>query len=771
MASSNPLRPQNRSQQDQPGTLMTQDLKTKLSASSKRGSENLDPNASAETAKGVNKLKVVSRLPILAKSLQPALSELSQNPSHNRWEQRPLTGKVQNKRTCTKPIPFNLSQSRSRSQRNADIPQGKTPLVHSARLTPVAKVRNLNPSAKTETLSHKATTPGVLRATANKSHTDVHPPSQESGCTDLSSRLGGITLKQSKLSEDSAWSHLCKTSLVKVGVTSDNQVPKDKYCSQTVPSTTQSHASSKGSSSNLLSTVHNVLPYEGSSAVGTQCMMPHLSACPPGLGTSNHVPQTVVKNIHRVDGTADKASPFSPDPLALRSILQSDGTRLEEHVGATPRVSICRTGRGTSIYSAQRVPVKKTPAPAEARSPTGSAFSPDPSVLRDVLLVNGATSRAPTCLPGRGTSVYSAQRVPVKKPQTNDLAAGKASAGSAVYFSPDPAALRSILLNEGIRASGETPRVSTCPTGRGTSIYSAQRVPVKKNKPEATAAAAASQCANRTPVMKWTPQRVANTKPQSMRKLLTTQKMSSLRGSLGLCGGHQPSTGLLMCHEGEDVVQRLFKDQDQMDDGRIEQDEATSQQLMKCHQTAEAQSRIKEKSDSNHCHTANKGKKTAQPFIQAAHRGSVIVFSSSQRLGSDRSQDTLKSTGAGAALQLSEDRHTSHNALPPLSDQRNGSQIHPSLDRIKQSHTKAPTDTHSTAVTALRRRHTPLEEMILDEECATYTSRLLSCPLQPRCGNPVATTLLFQDSTSFSPIGLSSLVHFNSVPSGSSIRA
>lgn len=57
----------------------------------------------------------------------------------------------------------------------------------------------------------------------------------------------------------------------------------------------------------------------------------------------------------------------------------------------------------------------------------------------------------------------------------------------------------------------------------------------------------------------------------------------------------------------------------------------------------------------------------------------------------------------------------------------------------------APTVIHSTAVSALRRRHTPLEEMILDEECATYTSRLLSCPLQPRCGNPVATTLLFKD--------------------------
>ncbi|CAM4678505.1 unnamed protein product [Leuciscus chuanchicus] len=711
MAYSNPLRPQNRSQQDQPGTLMNQDLKTKLSASSfKRGSENLDPNASAETGKGVNKLKAVSRLPVLAKSMQPAQIELSQNPSLNRWEQRPLTGKVMKKRTCTKPIPFNLSQSRSRGQRNTDIPQEQAPLTHSARLTPVAKVRNLNPSAKTETQSHTATTPGVLRAPANKSQrlqpdshveyvalnknsTDVHPLSQESRCcshTDLSSRLGSITLGQSKL----------------------NQAPKDKDCFQTVPSTTQSHVSSKGSSSNLPSAVRNVLPCEGSSAVGAQCMMLRLSTCPPGLGSSNHVPQRVVKKSHHsVDGTADKAGPFSPDPSALRRILQSDGMRLEEPVGATPRVSVCPTGRGTSIYSAQRVPVKKAQkeAPAEAKSTTGSAMS----------------------------------------------------------FSPDPAALCSILRNEGVWAAGATPRVSICPTGRGTSFYSAQRVPVKKNKPEA----AAAHCANRTPVMKWTPQRVANTKPQSMRKLCTGQKMSSLRGSPGLRGAHDPSTGLLMCHEGEDVVQRLFEDQEQMDDDRIDQDDVTLQKLLKSHQTAEAQSRMKENSDSNHCHTENRGKKPAQPFIQAAHRGSVIVFSSSQRLGPDRSQDTLKTTGADVPLQLCVNRPTSHNTLPLLLDQRNGSQINPSLDLTKQSQSKAPTVIHSTAVSALRRRHTPLEEMILDEECATYTSRLLSCPLQPRCGNPVATTLLFKDCSSFLPIGLSSPVHLNPVPSGSSIRA
>ncbi|XP_056306058.1 uncharacterized protein troap isoform X2 [Danio aesculapii] len=745
MASLNPLRAQNRSQQDQTGILKSQDLKTKASASSfKRGSENLDPSASAEAGKVVSKLKGVSRLPVLAKSLHPALSELSQNPNDNKWEQRPLAGKAQKKKTCTKPVPFNLSQSRTRIQKSTDLSQGKPPLMPSARLTTVEKLRDVNAGAKTDTQSHKATTPGVIRTQANQSprlqsfnnaqykgSTDGH------GCynhTDLSSRLDCIHLAQSKHPEHS--SHLSKTSLSKVDVNSENQAPKDKHCFQTVPSTVQSHVSCKGSSQKLSSAVHNVFSREGLSAVGAQCMMPRLSTCPSGPGTSNNLPQRVLKKTHHgIDATADKAGLFSPDPSALRSILQSDGTRLAEHTGASPRVSTCPTGRGTSIYSAQRVPVRK--------------------------------------------------------PQTEVSTAVKAPAGSAVSFSPDPAALRSILLNEGVRAGGATPsRVSVCPTGRGTSIYSvilirgiqipvlcynkgalnhvtfylsqAQRVPVKKNRQEVmVTAAVSSQCANRTPVMKWTPQRVTNTKPQSMRKPCTTQKMSSLRDSPGLLGSHDPSPGILICQEGENVVQRLFEDKEQMDDDQTDQNGITSQQLLNSHQSVETQSTVRENSDSV-LHTKNESKKTAQPFIQAAHRGSVIVFSSSQRLVSEQSQDTLKTLAAN--LQLCEDRPTSHNAA-----QSNGSQINPSIDMTKQSQSKAIIQ--SSAVSALRRRQTPLEEMFLDEECATYTSRLLSCPLQPRSGNPVASTLLFQDSTCFLPIGLSSPVRLSPVLSFGSIRA
>ncbi|XP_057175432.1 uncharacterized protein troap isoform X2 [Triplophysa rosa] len=714
MASSNPLRLQNRSLQNQTGILKKQEVnKLTAVASSKRGSENLDPNASAEGGKGVNKLKGVSRLPVLAKSLQPAGNDLS---PQNRWEQRPLSGKAQKKRICTKPVPFNLSQSRTHSQRNTDVPCGKAPLTPSARLKPGAKLK-----------SHKAATPGVFRS-ASKSqsavprtvghmeHTtstkptsldasDGHPTitasheSRSCSQTDLSSRLGSITLVQSKLPEDLGLSHLCKDSLNNVGVGSSGQAPKDKNCIQIVQSAsgTQSHAGTKA--------MHNVLSCEGLNTVGALSVMPRLSTCLSGPGSSNNLPQriSVKKSQHDVVNTTGNAGAFSPDPSALRNILQSDAMRVVERVGATPRISTCPTGRPTSFYSAQRVPVKK--------------------------------------------------------PQTDDIAA---VTGSSVTFSPDPSALRSILQNEGVRVGalgGATPRVSTCPTGRGTSIYSAQRVPVKKTKTEETSTA--SYCANRTPVRTWTPWRVANTKSQSTMKILSAQRMSRFRDSPGF------STQLLMHEEQEDVVQRLFDDPDQLDNDQMGEKVITSKQLLTTstsHQTIEPLTN-KEILKSNHRHNEDEGKKTGQPFIQAAHRGSVIVFSSSQRLcGSDRPQEA----------PVIENSTIAHITLQ--SNQTNGSQVTSSSDVTKQINTCTQSQLKVTftfvhSASALRRRHIPLEEMILDEECATYTTRLLSCPLQPRCGNPVATTLLFQDSTCFLPIGLTFPIRLSPVPSGSSIRA
>uniref|UniRef100_A0AAY4EIP2 Uncharacterized protein n=1 Tax=Denticeps clupeoides TaxID=299321 RepID=A0AAY4EIP2_9TELE len=131
-----------------------------------------------------------------------------------------------------------------------------------------------------------------------------------------------------------------------------------------------------------------------------------------------------------------------------------------------------------------------------------------------------------------------------------------------------------------------------------------------------------------------------------------------------------------------------------------------------------------------------KGEKpsTQGPFVQAAHRASVIVFrSASKQLG-----DTP------ARAVGSEVTFTSAEPLNPvvLCHQR---------------------------VMALRRRLPALGEMLLDEECSTYTSRPQSGPALPRCPNPIAVTLLFQDSTCFVPIGpgcctLQSPASFHSSP-------
>lgn len=156
-------------------------------------------------------------------------------------------GKAQKKKICTKPVPFNLSQSRTRSQRNTDVAGGKAPLTP-ARLTPGAKQKrstNKSQAAVPRTVGH-ADHASSTNATSLDS-TDGHPTiSHES--TELSSRLGNITLVHSRLPEDSGLSHLCKESLINVGVGFNGQASKDKNCIQIVQSAsgTQSHVSTKG---------------------------------------------------------------------------------------------------------------------------------------------------------------------------------------------------------------------------------------------------------------------------------------------------------------------------------------------------------------------------------------------------------------------------------------------------------------------------------------------------------------------------------------------
>lgn len=58
----------------------------------------------------------------------------------------------------------------------------------------------------------------------------------------------------------------------------------------------------------------------------------------------------------------------------------------------------------------------------------------------------------------------------------------------------------------------------------------------------------------------------------------------------------------------------------------------------------------------------------------------------------------------------------------------------------------------SSAAAMLRKRFPPLEELRMDEEVATYTSVSVPAasgfiPPRPRCGNPLASILHFEESS------------------------
>ncbi|XP_047663364.1 uncharacterized protein LOC113658360 isoform X3 [Tachysurus fulvidraco] len=677
------LHPQNKCQKEDVGILKHQDLnkvttnsraKLHTAQSSKRGAENKDPNESAKPAKGANDCKGVSRLPVLAKSMRSSVTDISPNPANKKWEERPLLGKAQKRKTCTKPVPFSLSQSRTRNQRGTE------------------------PSTAPSTKSGNPTT--------HLTHT------------------------------------LAKTQSEYTNIVVTNNV---SLMAENKP-TTAFKLKSPGKGNDLISTIQKDL----STKLG-KITLAHTEHTKDGRFSSKAV------------GFEDQADCRSNSKQAIQTLLSADcKTGVSENVcnavanSQTPRVSTCPSGPGSSIYLPQRVSVKKKKkgCGAEAISENTVPFSPDPSALRSILLNEGikvrdsgeATPQVSTCLLGRGTSIYSAQRVPIRKPQTH-TAASVAEPTGAVSFSPDPSALRSILHNEGIKTGSSgalTPRVPLCPSRRATSIYTAQRVPLKKARAEEAAQTGISQ----TPVSKWTPQRVPASQSHSVRRLNSTQKTHLLHTSTGFRETHDPSMASSSQQEQEEVVQRLFQEEPEHEENELMEDsgdEVTSGQSLQHHQSAECELKHggeTETAETERYHSEKEKLPAAQPFIQAPHRQSVIVFSSGQKLLSQN----------GASIQTSQ--HAAQLQLFTDQTSRSQSGLNSETDRPvspgKQCKTKA--SGLNLAMFALKRRLPPLEEMFLDEECAMYTSRQQSWPTQHRCYNPVASTLLFQDSTCFVPI-------------------
>ncbi|CAB1336775.1 unnamed protein product [Coregonus sp. 'balchen'] len=382
--------------------------------------------------------------------------------------------------------------------------------------------------------------------------------------------------------------------------------------------------------------------------------------------------------------------------------------------------------------------IKDLSEPGQLPSSTAGhveAFTSDPFALRSILQNIGVNAAGASMSSRPSTQAYNnmPQRVSIMKSQqkmapsagityplqpqrvsimkSHQKTAASAGPVRSVQFSPDPTALSSILQNEGVTTGGPlgaTPqRTSVCPSGRGTSIYT----------------------------------------------------------------GH---TRDLETHK-EEVVQRLFKETDQeeelwIDNRALDKDPAETR-------TDKDQEEEEEQNNTG---------RGLQTFFQAPHRESVIFFSTGKKLlrvaqeqespvagflerGGPLEQcwpgPRASAQGTVLKLLLHPDRPSSGpetlsmvataatasanpSAFVPLSHPR-GSIIIPKSGAL------------SSAAALLRRRLPPLEELRLDEEVATYTSSpappcssiaTISCPLQTRCGNPVAAALYLQDYTSFRSI-------------------
>ncbi|XP_034392834.1 uncharacterized protein troap isoform X4 [Cyclopterus lumpus] len=522
-----------------------------------------DPGIS-ETGRKAPVQPGVSRLPVLARSLRfQTPSDFSQ--SHCRWEEKLLSGKTKNKRPCTRPIPFNLSQPKK---------------------------------SRVATENHQPLSVSQSRTGTHAVQPDNNPAFTAEACLDNMSLL------------------------------SLNDPAKTSHASQNMQLTT-----------------------EGSFSKGST-----------------------------VNSVSDKGENFQSDHAALLSILRNEGVRVTDVGCATPQSN-------SYNYLPKRVSVMKS------RQKAG--------------------------------------------PTTGSI--------RLVQFSPDPAALQSILQNEGVKGggpAGSTPRNSTCPPGRGTSIYTAQRVPLRKNRAEAFAGPPAI-AVKVTPLKTWTPQRVRDTRHQPMSALKwhqSTQKSPYCTPGLRSCKAN------LQPHQEQEIVQRLFDDLEDEQSTRVtdKDPETPAERLLVQHTTTKShcEEKVEEsRVGDNEVEEDQQSIVGGQPFFQAPQRESVIFFSTGKTLlrapRFKKQEDSARHEQHGPVLQA-EKEVSPVSVLPYLVVQK--------------------TCALSPAVAMLRKRLPPLEELLLDEEVACYISASVPAapgflPPRPRCGNPLASILHSEEASTFVPIG------------------
>ncbi|XP_031140246.1 uncharacterized protein LOC116039541 isoform X1 [Sander lucioperca] len=610
--------------------------------------ENQDPGNS-ETGRKAPVRPGVSRLPVLAKSLcLPTPSDFSK--SHCRWEEKPLAGKTKKKKPCTRPVPFNLSQPKS-SRMATDNQQPLTVLQSRTGTHAVQPENNVcNARLKTQNISAKPTKhPAMLN----------HNMDSTKG---TGKSIGKATGSTSQLSGQSGPSNTLRTS-----ATLSNPLPS-------IPNNAM-HQTSTASSAQP--------------TVSAEACLDNMSLLslkdPAKMSHANQNMQLTTQGSFSKSST-DKEENFQSDHAALLSILRNEGVS------------------ATGLRSANSL------------------------------------SKPYNFLPQRVSVMKSRQKA---GPTTGSV--------KSMQFSPDPAALQSILQNEGVKGRGpvgSTPRSSVCPSGRGTSIYTAQRVPVRKNCAEATRGPAAVEEATQK---NWTPQRVRNTRhqPMSAMKCYLSTPQSWYTGTPGL----RSCKANLQPHQ-EEIVQRLFDDQEDEQSTNVAEKDAETREGQLPVQATTTKSHCEEKAEASRVSSEKEEVKEeqsivgGQPFFQAPQRESVIFFSTGKTL---------------LRAPRFEKRHEPHGPVLPVHEEMSSvsvpvCQTNPSVQSLHRDLIVQKTCAPSLAVAMLRKRLPCLEELRMDEEVASYTSGSVPAapgflPLQPRCGNPLASILHSEESFKFVPIG------------------
>ncbi|KAF0036328.1 hypothetical protein F2P81_011640 [Scophthalmus maximus] len=338
--------------------------------------------------------------------------------------------------------------------------------------------------------------------------------------------------------------------------------------------------------------------------------------------------------------------------------------------------------------------------------------------------------------------------LPASKKLTAQVNFSKGSTDKGENFQPDHAAFLSILRNEGVSTTG-----LGSPTPQSKQYnYTAQRVPIRKNHAEATGGPVAVAL-KETPLQKWTPQRVRDTRHQPMSAMkwhLPTQQSSYANTpALRSCKTN------LQPHQ-EEVVQRLFDDQEEEQNTNVtdKDPETQTEQLSvqssstKPHCEGGVETTSEDEEEREHEQRTAGG----PPFFQAPQRESVIFFSTGKKLFRAPRFEKQESS-------CDPDQHDAVSSEPMSSVSEPTCRTNHSVHSLHRDIIVQKSCGLSPAVALLRKRLPPLEELRMDEEVATYTSVSVATapgfvPPRPRCGNPLASILHMEESSRFVPIGL-----------------